>query len=74
MGIARPALLGAALLSSLLLAACSSAPKEPEWTHASKDELELRTDQEDCKRFFGSSDRSVDQCLEAKGWKRTRRR
>jgi hypothetical protein len=55
------------------VAGCSSAPSAA-WTNSTKEDADLRADQEDCKRFFGSSDRSVEQCLAAKGWKKTERK
>jgi hypothetical protein len=58
----------------LLLAACSSSGRrEAEWTHPTKDELEVKTDQADCERFFGGNPRSVEECLAAKGWKHNKR-
>jgi len=35
--------------------------------------LDFKADQAECERFFGSSERSQEQCLQAKGWKRNRR-
>lgn len=59
-----------ALIALFLLAGCGSAPV---WTHPTKDSSELKTDLQDCERFFGSDEREAERCLGRKGWKRTRR-
>jgi hypothetical protein len=71
MGIARPALLAAALA----LAACGDVNVKrldndfEEWSHPTKDALDIRGERADCERFHGSTRSEIDNCLKAKGWK-----
>ncbi len=74
MGIARAA---AAAFLLAALAACSdtnvrrSSDNEfEEWSHPTKDPMEIRAERTECERFHGSSASEMDRCLEAKGWKK----
>ena len=73
MGIARAAL-AAFLLAAL--AACGDINVKrsdndfEEWSHPTKDALDIRSERAECERFHGSSGREIETCLQAKGWKK----
>ncbi|MGQ0656275.1 MAG: hypothetical protein ACT4P4_29135 [Betaproteobacteria bacterium] len=52
------------------LAGCGSSPV---WTHPTKEMSQYKRDFADCERFFGASEREVDNCMIRRGWRRERR-
>ncbi|MGE5640041.1 MAG: hypothetical protein ACM30H_08090 [Clostridia bacterium] len=73
MGVARAAAAAALVLA---LAACGDVNVKrsdndyEEWTHPTKDAMDIRAERADCERFHGSSASEIDTCLKAKGWQK----